>query len=449
MNPDETILPHNKILDIGANDIVVNPPKNVSTVELSLTPTQSLVPTAFQKSSQLSATELFTSSSLFVDSIMTDATSDQVLAELAVEPKPVEVKVDKFVEDDSQPQRFEEISLEDDSHRSRTPVSDSERKDKRRPKPFTIIVNKASPTSSVPSSPSSLTLKLSNEDLSSEGEGDAHEHQLNRQSSGPFYCVPITPAVSQKNLADTVKAQRSSSDDGMLQIRNQGLPTGTRSRSLTMLDSSRPDHDHEMTRTNSHSRLELVIISSCKEFLIVRSKWCSLITFRPNGKLDFSYGVRTTFTHWIFTYQKLDQDLPPKSPEEDKKHLREHEIMMRKAQRADDMRSQRENYGGKESLLDVEVWGLCIGNALAITQATYDMCLDRAFEVKSESTDGLGSPTRVDSANKMAEIFENIEKDVLTTLPALGLFQGENPLCESLRSVLEAYIFYWKDPKYV
>ena len=257
MNPDETILPHNKILDIGGNDMV---PKNVSTVELSLTPTQSLVPTAFQKSSQLSATELFTSSTLFVDSLMTDATSDQVLAELAVEPKPVEAKVDKFVEDDSQPQRFEEISLEDDSHRSRTPVSDSERKDKRKPKPFTIIVSKASPTSSALSSPSSLSLKVSNEDLSSEGEEDAYGNQLNGQSSGPFYCVPITPAVSQKNLADTTKAQRSSSDDSMLQSRNQGLPTGTRSRSLTMLDSSRPDHDHEMTRTNSHSRLKLMII---------------------------------------------------------------------------------------------------------------------------------------------------------------------------------------------
>jgi hypothetical protein len=55
----------------------------------------------------------------------------------------------------------------------------------------------------------------------------------------------------------------------------------------------------------------------------------------------------------------------------------------------------------------------------------YDIILhiNRAFETKSESTDGLGSPTRVDEANKMAEIFERIEKDVAATLPALGLFQ--------------------------
>jgi TBC1 domain family member 14 len=88
------------------------------------------------------------------------------------------------------------------------------------------------------------------------------------------------------------------------------------------------------------------------------------------------------------------------------------------------------------------LWGLCIGNGLAVSKGSYAGHLGRARK-------GVEQEQR-----SWAEVMERLEKDVEDTLPTLKLFQKGGVMHEELVDVLLAYTAYaasldLRAPRYV
>ncbi|KII93180.1 hypothetical protein PLICRDRAFT_49251 [Plicaturopsis crispa FD-325 SS-3] len=158
--------------------------------------------------------------------------------------------------------------------------------------------------------------------------------------------------------------------------------------------------------------------------------------------------------------------LPPKSRQEDNKHMADWEHMMRLSRVAEEKRRkalaerrlarerkvedslerwQREIvpdwrvvhknpalrklwWGGIPTKLRATMWERAVGNALALSKDTYRMCLARAKRALSSGT----FPTTT---------LGLIEEDILSTLPALHIFHPETgPLYGDLRDMLCAWV---------
>ncbi|KAA8900835.1 rab-GTPase-TBC domain-containing protein [Sphaerosporella brunnea] len=174
--------------------------------------------------------------------------------------------------------------------------------------------------------------------------------------------------------------------------------------------------------------------------------------------------------------------LPPKSKEEEKRHLKEYQKMMRRSQEAERKRAQKErqeqesrdrlhnefsnvwesqiipNWGRACRLASTRelwwqgiaprcrglVWSLSFGNHLAVSAETYKLALKRAKDIEI----GLKkAPTMYTPRER--EIFSSIQRDVKVAFPELKIFQENGPLHESLVDVLMAYAMYRSDVGYV
>jgi hypothetical protein len=238
----------------GIKDVVVID-RNVSTVELSLTPSNTHV---FRTTNDLTSSDLFAPSAMFVIDTTTNATPDQLLAELSVsESKMPDSEITRCSEDvDACVHHFEDVSLDDNGNMVAIPTY-SNKKEKKRPRLFSIIINKPSPPSTAPSSPSSpgssppaaeSTLRPFMLDSDNKSEKVPR-----RQSSGPFFTVPMTPVISMKDVSQTAKSQRLP-DRPFVHAQNSSLPQGPRSRSLTVLETEQKNQEanYVMKRSSSH-----------------------------------------------------------------------------------------------------------------------------------------------------------------------------------------------------
>lgn len=158
--------------------------------------------------------------------------------------------------------------------------------------------------------------------------------------------------------------------------------------------------------------------------------------------------------------------LPPKSREEDRKHLADWEAMMKESRAAEERRRKglqqrriaRElnieksiHVWEKDILPDWRVvhrdptlrklwwngiptklrcitWERAIGNSLALSRDSYRTCLSRARRALSS---GVFPP----------DILQEMEEDIVTTLPALHIFHPESgPLYQELKDMLCAWV---------
>jgi hypothetical protein len=176
--------------------------------------------------------------------------------------------------------------------------------------------------------------------------------------------------------------------------------------------------------------------------------------------------------------------LPPKNPEEEKRHLREYQKMMAKAQEAEKRKAKKqqqqqcERDDTKESLARVweqhvlpnwtaviteprtrelwwrgitprdrgTVWQRAIGNDLGLVEASYNAALQRARSAEKRISK-LSPEERV--KEKEWQWFEAIRRDVTEAFPELKIFQPGGPLHEALLDVLMAYAMYRSDVGYV
>ncbi|ORY82308.1 rab-GTPase-TBC domain-domain-containing protein [Leucosporidium creatinivorum] len=165
------------------------------------------------------------------------------------------------------------------------------------------------------------------------------------------------------------------------------------------------------------------------------------------------------------------RDLPPKAKEEEKKHLRELEEMRTAAKEAEKRRQatlasaaaartariasafptwessilpnwrvvlHHDSEGLSlrklwwEGTMPVRwrgrLWGLCVGNGLAVSKGSYSGHLDKARKAVGEG--------------RWEEVVERLERDVEETLPTLKLFQKGGVMHDELVDVLLAYTMY-------
>jgi len=176
--------------------------------------------------------------------------------------------------------------------------------------------------------------------------------------------------------------------------------------------------------------------------------------------------------------------LPPKDPEEEKRHLREYQKMMAKALEAEKKKEKKQQAeqskrdDTKESLAKVwqenvlpnwddkmkdpktrelcwkgitprdrgTVWSRAVGNGLGLTESSYILALERA-KAASKRVDSLSE----EEAEKDSEAkwFKAIRQDIREAFPELKIFQPEGPLHDTLIEVLMAYAMYRSDVGYV
>ncbi|RPA92074.1 hypothetical protein L873DRAFT_1711374 [Choiromyces venosus 120613-1] len=176
--------------------------------------------------------------------------------------------------------------------------------------------------------------------------------------------------------------------------------------------------------------------------------------------------------------------LPPKSKEEEKRHLKEYKKMMRLSQEAgrglflamfgmfkqeykDRIKNDtdrawdqhiipnwniatRKNetrelwWQGVAPRCRGKVWQLAFGNNLTVSPETFRLALKRARDVE----DGLKKSPAMYSF-KERELFNAIRRDVSKTFTELKIFQEKGPLHQSLLEVLMAYSMYRSDVGYV
>ncbi|CAG8446044.1 12427_t:CDS:10 [Ambispora leptoticha] len=427
-------LPPKGEFSVSEDVFLIGTSRNVSTIELSLTHSN-FNSSPFQPVKPLSPFNLYTPSTMFIHDVEANSTPEELLEELSVSDslKPV-IQISRSSEDansSAELNSFEEVSLEDANGRPKIPISDVENKEKKKPKLFSIVISKASPPSSTTSSPHSpptppkINMAL---DLANDSEVQLGDNTLRRQSSGPFYSVPMTPLISLKNLADTSK--RLSADDKFTSRRVTTFPAGSKSKSLSNVTTSESEFDDKkLKRTHSQSRF-------------------------------FKWGSSNLHPLDVYISKTRQRDLPPKSLKEEKRHMQEHEAMMRKAKQAEIKKLQREQkrkqqrdkqyqsaltawendiipnwqvarhekttrdlwWKGIPPRCRSKVWSMCIGNKLSVSKATYDICLDRAFKAKSESGDGLESPTRRETSHKMVKGLNNIAAMLLLNMDVITTF---------------------------
>ncbi|KAI6031467.1 rab-GTPase-TBC domain-containing protein [Pisolithus microcarpus] len=147
--------------------------------------------------------------------------------------------------------------------------------------------------------------------------------------------------------------------------------------------------------------------------------------------------------------------LPPKSREEDRKHLADWEAMMKESRAAEERRRKGLQQRRIARELNIEksihVWekdilpdwrvvhrdptlrklwwnGRAIGNSLALSRDSYRTCLSRARRALS-------------SGVFPSDILQEMEEDIVTTLPALHIFHPESgPLYQELKDMLCAWV---------
>lgn len=176
--------------------------------------------------------------------------------------------------------------------------------------------------------------------------------------------------------------------------------------------------------------------------------------------------------------------LPPKNPEEEKRHLREYQSMMAKARQAEaekEKKQQKEQClrdSTRETLTRVweehvlpnwdtsineprtkelfwkgitprnrgSFWKKAVGNDLALSESSYSAALLRA-----KKTHARLCKLVPDEASKEQEWqwFEAIKRDIEEAFPELKIFQLGGPLHQTLLDVLMAYAMYRSDIGYV
>jgi hypothetical protein len=176
--------------------------------------------------------------------------------------------------------------------------------------------------------------------------------------------------------------------------------------------------------------------------------------------------------------------LPPKNPEEEKRHLKEYQKMMAKALEAEKKKAKKQQQQQclrdttKESLARVweqhvlpnwdavireprtrelwwrgitprdrgTVWQKAVGNELELSEASYKAALQRARAAENRISQ-LSVEERVKEVEW--QWFEAIRRDVAEAFPELKIFQPGGPLHEALLDVLMAYAMYRSDVGYV
>ncbi|KAL5606734.1 hypothetical protein BROUX41_003128 [Berkeleyomyces rouxiae] len=176
--------------------------------------------------------------------------------------------------------------------------------------------------------------------------------------------------------------------------------------------------------------------------------------------------------------------LPPKDPNEEKRHLKEYQRMMAKSLEAERKRevakatSKANRDSNAENLIRIWednviprwpdairerktrelwwrgvaprsrgiVWARAIGNELGLTRGSFEAALKRVREVETRVADGKGDP----EDSRKAEWFSMVRRDVeQSTWMELKIFQSGGPLHESLINVLCAYAMYRGDIGYI
>lgn len=176
--------------------------------------------------------------------------------------------------------------------------------------------------------------------------------------------------------------------------------------------------------------------------------------------------------------------LPPKDPEEEKRHLKEYQKMMAKSIEAEKKKEKKQQVeqskrdDRRESLARVwqenilpnwdekiqdpktrdlwwkgitprdrgTVWSRAAGNSLGLTESSYNLALERAKAAEKRLTS-----MSEDEAEKEMEWkwFKAIRHDIKEAFPELKIFQPDGPLHETLIEVLMAYAMYRSDVGYV
>lgn len=176
--------------------------------------------------------------------------------------------------------------------------------------------------------------------------------------------------------------------------------------------------------------------------------------------------------------------LPPKDPNEERRHLKEYQKMMaqsieaeRRREAAKRVRSECRDIAA-DSLMQIwerdilprwnvairerrtrdmwwrgiaprsrgAVWKRAIGNDLGLTKTSFDAALSRARDAEAKIKAGHGSM----EDNRAVAWFDLIRKDVQErTWPDLRIFQPGGPLNQALVDVLRAYAMYRSDIGYV
>ncbi len=176
--------------------------------------------------------------------------------------------------------------------------------------------------------------------------------------------------------------------------------------------------------------------------------------------------------------------LPPKDPAEEKRHLKEYQMMMVRSAEADRRReaASRSRSECRDSAADNlmhlweddilprwkeairerrtrelwwrgvaprsrgSVWARAVGNELGLTETSYEAALGRAREAEARVRSG----TATGDDTKHAAWFETIRKDVEErTWKGLKIFQEGAPLHQGLVDVLSAYAMYRNDIGYI
>ena len=177
--------------------------------------------------------------------------------------------------------------------------------------------------------------------------------------------------------------------------------------------------------------------------------------------------------------------LPPKDPEEEKRHLKQYQAMMKASEEAERKREMRPKVQGRNeerddlnsSLLRIwedhvlpnweaatslkrtrelwwrgvaprsrgAVWVRAIGNDLGLTTKSYEAALKRAKAIEKRLSKGNAAK----DDDKMSSSIEAIQRDIGNTFPDLKIFAEGGPLNESLKDVLMAYSVYRADVGYV
>ncbi|KAG1754903.1 rab-GTPase-TBC domain-containing protein [Suillus paluster] len=191
----------------------------------------------------------------------------------------------------------------------------------------------------------------------------------------------------------------------------------------------------------------------------------------PRSPTNSTISHRQTCSAGPSTFQKVMSKtrphfLPPKSRQEDQKHMADWEAMMKQSRAAEEKRrkalqerrSARELkieqsiyrwekeilpgwravhknpnlrrlwWNGIPTKLRASMWQQAVGNALALSKDNYRNCLSRANRALS-------------SGSFPIETLEAIEQDILSTLPSLHIFHPKTgPLYEDLRDMLCAWV---------
>ena len=177
--------------------------------------------------------------------------------------------------------------------------------------------------------------------------------------------------------------------------------------------------------------------------------------------------------------------LPPKDPQEERKHLKEYQQMMARAAESDKKRAAKEQTNREDkhemqgSIARIweqhvlpnwdavvkeprtrelwwrgvtasnrgEVWSKAIGNELQLSSASFEAALARAQALEAKIA---SMPDEEKANSREAAWLEAIDRDVPNTLPESKMYHdAKAPLHKNLSNVLKAYTFYRSDVGYV